>query len=221
MRKLLSIIVGLIMVNISFGQTQNKTGFNISLISQLDTIHQEDQKYRLRIDELLRKSRTESENMELITLHELMNEKDSINLLQIEKILNKYGWLGADVIGDQGNTTLFLVIQHSDLKTQLKYLPMMREAVKNGNAKGDDFALLEDRIAMRQGKRQIYGSQIKIDDETGEFYVYPIIEPEKVNERRAVVGLEPIEDYVKRVGMTWDVEKHKERTKRIESQKKE
>jgi hypothetical protein len=103
--------------------------------------------------------------MELITLIDLMNEKDSLNLIKVEKILNEHGWLGANVIGKQGNKTLFLVIQHSDLETQLRYLPIMREAVKNGNAKGKDFALLEDRIAIKQGKRQIYGSQIKIDIE--------------------------------------------------------
>lgn len=219
MRKLALIIICLIIVNLSFGQTQNKTAFNKTLAAQLDSIHQEDQKYRLRIDELLKKSRTESENLELITLVESMNEKDSTNLLKIEKILDEYGWLGANVIGEQGNSTLFLVIQHSDLETQLKYLPIMKEAVSKGNAEGKDFALLVDRIAMRQGNRQVYGSQIKIDGE--EFYVYPLIEPEKVNERRAEVGLGSIEEYVKNVGITWNVEKHKARTKRIESKKDE
>ena len=219
MKKIILIIVGLIFFNLSFGQSQNKTDINKSLKAQLDTIHQEDQKYRLRINELLKKSRTESENMELITLHELMNKTDFTNLIKIEKILNECGWLGADAIGEQGNKTLFLVIQHSDLETQLKYLPMMREAVKKGNAKGTNFALLVDRIEMEKGNRQIYGSQIKIDGD--EFYVYPIIEPEKVNERRAEVGLEPIEDYVKNVGITWDIEKHKEKTKELELQKEE
>jgi len=217
MKKIIVLMVGLIIVNLVFGQVQNKTDFNKELIAQLDTIHQEDQKYRLRIDELLRKSRSETENIELIKLHELMNKQDSINLLNIEKILNEYGWLGKDVIGEQGNATLFLVIQHSDLETQRKYLPMMREALKVGNIKSDDFALLEDRIAMGQGNRQIYGSQIIIDDETGTFYVYPLIEPEKVNERRAEVGLGSIEEYVKKVGINWNVKKHKERTKKIES----
>ena len=215
MKKIIVLIVGLIIVNLVFGQVQNKTDINKELIAQLDTIHQEDQKYRLRIDELLRKSRSESENIELITLHELMNEKDSINLLKVEKIIDEYGWLGADIIGEQGNETLFLVIQHSGLETQIKYLPIMREAVKKVPAKRKDFALLEDRIAMRQGKKQIYGSQIKIDGD--EFYVYPLIEPEKVNERRAEVGLGSIEEYVKTVGINWDVRKHKERTKKIGS----
>ena len=217
MKKIALIIIGLIVVNYSYGQIQNEKDFDKSLIAELDTIYQEDQNYRIRINELIMKSRSESENIELITLIELMNEKDSINLVKIEKILNKYGWLGADVIGEQGNETLFLVIQHSDLETQLKYLPMMREAVKKGNAKGTNFALLVDRIEMGKGNRQIYGSQIKIDGD--EFYVYPIIEPEKVNERRAEIGLGGIEEYVKSVGITWDVEKHKERTKKIEAEK--
>lgn len=219
MKKIIIFIVGIFIVNLSFGQTQNKTGFNKELKDRLDSIHQEDQMHRLRIDELLKKSRSESENIELIKLHELMNEKDSINLIKVEKILNEYGWLGKDIIGEKGNSTLFLVIQHSDLETQLKYLPMMREALKLGNIKSNDFAKFEDRIAMKQGKKQIYGSQIIIDGDR--FYVYPIIDPEKVNERRSEVGLEPIEEYVKKVGLNWDVEEHKQRTKRIESNKEE
>ena len=221
MKRLVTIIIGLLAVNLSFGQTQNKTGFDKSLVAQLDTIHENDQKYRLQLFEILGNPRSESNDLEIIALSETINESDSINLLKIEKILNEHGWLGADVIGEQGNNTLFLVIQHSDLEIQVKYLPMLREAVKRGNAKGEYLALLEDRIAMKQGKRQIYGSQIEKDYDTGESYVWPLTEPEKVNKRRAEVGLEPIEDYVKSMGMTWDVEKHKERTKIIESEKDE
>ncbi len=77
----------------------------------------------------------------------IINEKDSINLIKIKKILDERGWLGADIIGNQGNSTLFLVIQHSDIETQEKYLPMMREAVKKGNANSSSLALLEDRVA--------------------------------------------------------------------------
>ncbi|MBK8633692.1 MAG: hypothetical protein IPN72_09065 [Saprospiraceae bacterium] len=119
------------------------------------------------------------------------------------------GWLGANVIGGQGSSALFLVIQHSDLETQVKYLPMMQEAVKKGNASPSSMALLEDRIALRQGKRQIYGSQIGRNNETGEYYVSPLIEPEKVNERRSTVGLGTIEEYISRWKIVWDVENTK------------
>jgi hypothetical protein len=45
-------------------------------------------------------------------------------------ILQKYGWLGHEEIGDQANTTLFMVIQHSDQVAQEKYLPMLRSSKK-------------------------------------------------------------------------------------------
>ncbi|HZH70497.1 MAG TPA: DUF6624 domain-containing protein [Flavobacteriaceae bacterium] len=193
--------------------------FDKPLVAKLDTIYQLDQNYRRQISDIEEKYGRESEEME--AHWKLIQKTDSINLVKIKKILDERGWLGPKVIGNQGNSTLFLVIQHADLETQQKYLPMMREAVKLGNASASSLALLEDRVALRQGKRQIYGSQIGRDPETGEYYVSPLIEPEKVNERRAEVGLGTIQDYIQNWGMTWDIEKHKETTKKIESQKKE
>jgi len=189
------------------------------LVAILDSIYQSDQGYRRQIGEIEEKYGRESDEMK--AHWKLIQKTDSVNLIKIKKILDERGWLGPEVIGNQGNSTLFLVIQHSDLETQLKYLPMMREAVKLGNARASSLALLEDRVALRQGERQIYGSQIGRDPETGEFYVSPLIEPEKVNERRAEVGLGTIEDYIKNWDMTWNLEKHKERTKKIESEIKE
>lgn len=188
------------------------------LVAILDSIYTEDQKYRRQIDEIEEKYGRDSEEMK--AHWRLINEKDSINLIKIKKILDERGWLGADIIGGQGNSTLFLVIQHSDLETQLKYLPMMREAVKNGNANASSLALLEDRVALRQGKRQIYGSQIGRDQETGEYFVSPLIDPENVDKRRAEVGLGTLAEYVNHWGMTWDIEIHKKRTAKIEAEKK-
>jgi len=64
------------------------------------------------------------------SLAQIMIKIDSINLQKIENILDKKGWVGKDLVGEQASMTIFLVIQHSDLETQKKYLPMMREAVK-------------------------------------------------------------------------------------------
>ncbi len=97
-------------------------------MTQLDTIHKLDQHYRQQMSEIEMKYGAQSE--EFITLLIQIEETDSLILIEVEKILDEHGWLGADVIGEQGNKTLFLVIQHSDLETQLKYLPMMREAVQ-------------------------------------------------------------------------------------------
>lgn len=193
--------------------------FDMPLIAILDSIYQSDQTYRRQIGEIEEEYGRESDEMK--AHWKLISETDSLNLIKVKKILDERGWLGPNVVGNQGNSTLFLVIQHSDLETQVKYLPMMREAVKLGNAQASSLALLEDRVALGQGKRQIYGSQIGVDQETGEYYVLPLIEPENVNERRKEVGLGSIEDYISNWGLTWDIEEHKERTTRSESEKKE
>lgn len=182
------------------------------LIAILETIYKEDQTYRKQIGEIEEKFGRESD--ELKNHWKLISEKDSINLIKIQKILDEKGWLGSNVIGFQGNSTLFLVIQHAALEVQEKYLPMMREAVKKGNADSSSLALLEDRVALRKGGKQIYGSQIGRDQETGEYFVSPLEDPENVDKRRAEVGLEPIADYIRTWNMTWDVKKYIEKTKK-------
>lgn len=188
------------------------------LASILEAIYQDDQTYRQQVGEVEKKYGRESDEMK--AHWKLISEKDSVNLIKVKKILDERGWLGPKIIGNEGNSTLFLVIQHADLETQEKYLPMMREAVSNGNAKASSLALLEDRVALRKGQKQIYGSQIGRDQETGEYYVLPLIDPDNVDQRRAKVGLGTIQDYISNWGMTWDVEAYKKRLPEIEAKQK-
>lgn len=167
--------------------------YNKPLVRQLDSIYTEDQSSRMRMDTIRTQFGFDSKEMK--GLIATMNEKDSINLIKVKNILDQYGWLRPDVIGEQGNTTLFLVIQHADLKSQEKYLPMMQEAVKNGKAEGSQLALLIDRVEMYNGRPQIYGSQINM--ENGKHIIYKILDEVNVNKRRAAVGLQPLEEYVK------------------------
>lgn len=189
------------------------------LVAILDTIYQEDQGYRMQISEIQKQYGAQSPEMQ--AHWELINKKDAINLEKVKKILDERGWLGPDVVGDQGSLTLFLVVQHADLAVQERYLPMMREAVQKGKAQARNLALLEDRVALRQGKKQIYGSQIGQDLESGEHYVLPLEDPDHVDERRASVGLGPLQAYVSNWGMTWDAEAYKKQLPAIEARQKQ
>ncbi len=143
------------------------------------------------------------------SLGKIMGAKDEVNLILIKKILKEHGWVGTDIVGGQANATLFLVIQHADLETQQEYLPMMREAVEKGNARGSSLALLEDRIALREGRKQIYGSQIGRVPDSEDSYVLPLKDPGNVDKRREKVGLGPLAEYANRFGVKWDVEEYK------------
>ena len=128
--------------------------------------------------------------------------------------------MGSEIISEQGNKTLFLVIQHADIKTQEKYLPVLKEAVKGGRAKASYMALLEDRILLAQGKKQIYGSQLEMDMKTKKYILSPMIDPANVDKRRAKVGLKPLSEYLQFWNIEWDVEKFKKRMKEIDKENK-
>ena len=166
---------------------------NKPLALQLDSIYSNDQNNRLKSQDIEKKFGSNSK--EMIALWGTINKTDSIDLIKVKFILDKYGWLGEDVIGEKGNSTLFLVIQHADLKTQETYLPMMKKAVEKGNALPSQLALLVDRIEMRNERPQIYGSQVIGQD--GKYSFYKIIDEPNVNKRRAEVGLEPLDRYAK------------------------
>jgi hypothetical protein len=174
------------------------------LANELGVIHLEDQKYRLMLDSV--RNNFGQESSELRGLWDIINFKDSINTLRVTQILDTHGWLSAKEVGSQGNSALFLVVQHADLEVQEKYLPMMREAVKKGNAEGSSLALLEDRVLMRNGKKQLYGSQLRSDPKTGEYYFFPIEDVDHVDEKRASVGLGPLREYAENFGVFWNAE---------------
>ncbi|MBB5623580.1 hypothetical protein HDE69_004666 [Pedobacter cryoconitis] len=179
---------------------------NRSLVAILDTVNQDDQIPRLQLAEIEKKYGWSSTQMRLNLAQ--MAKNDSMNIKKIKYILDKYGWLSKDVVGERGSDALFLVIQHSDLATQLKYLPLLRTAVKQGKALSSRLALLEDRVSLRQGKKQIYGSQIMRNNKTGKYYIQPLVDPENVDKRRTKVGLSPIKEYVSQWGIKWSIEQY-------------
>jgi hypothetical protein len=67
---------------------------------------------------------------------------------------------------------------------------------------------LEDRVAVRQAKRQTYGSQIYWNEKTSSYYVAPLNDPQNVDHRRALVGLEPIAEYAKGFDITWNASEY-------------
>jgi len=132
-----------------------------------------------------------------------MKINDSLNLIEVETLIQTYGWPGIDFVGEEGNITVWLVIQHAEIAVQEKYLPLLKKSVADSQSRPCDLALLEDRVLMRQGKKQIYGSQIIANKTTGAWEFYPIEDEKNVNSRRASVGLGTIEEYAKNFGIVY------------------
>jgi hypothetical protein len=158
----------------------------VAIVNELEAIRKRDQKTRGQGDS--------TQYRDII---------DRQNLTQVETLIKKYGWLGKDFVGARGNNTVFLVIQHADLEIQEIYLPMLMKSVADSQSRLCDLALLQDRVLMRRGKKQIYGSQVVPNKTTGAMEFFPIEDEKNVNVRREKAGLEPIEKYAEYFGIQY------------------
>jgi len=132
-----------------------------------------------------------------------INLKDSLNLIAVTNFITNYGWQSKEVVGQTGNSTLFLVIQHSDSTTQEKYLPILKKAVKQNKASPGDLALLIDRLSVAKYGYQIYGSQVHEDTVTKKTVFFPIKNEKKVDKRRKKMKLQPLSEYGKHFGIIY------------------
>ncbi len=158
-----------------------------SITRQLEAVLDRDQKTRTGLDSA-----------------DFIHFIDSSNLAQVELLISKYGWMGRSFVGDRANSALFFVIQHADLETQLKYVPLLQNSVELGESRPSNLALMQDRILMRQGKRQLYGSQVVLNDR-GKQVFYPIEDEKNVNVRRAKIGMQSLEEYAKLFGIEYKI----------------
>ena len=197
----------------------NNCNYDKPLKRELLKIWNEDQDIRQEWTEAWNKFGEVSPTLDSII--KIVRYKDSIHLAIVTKILDEKGWVGKDKIGSLANNTFFMVIQHSDLKTQQKYLPMMRTAVKEGKTEARWLALLEDRVALGEGRKQIYGSQIYLNKKTNKSYVAPLEAPDNVDKRRKEVGLDPLSHYLKQWDLIWNQEEYKKQLPELELLNKE
>lgn len=167
------------------------------LIAKLQTIGTNDQLYRKKIDSLyLNKIKNNELKRSYFKQQDFL---DSINLFQVKGILDNQGFPPRLIVG-RHNTVLFYVVQHADLEVQEKYYPKFEEAANAGNLSWRVLCLMTDRIRMRKGLKQIYGTQIT-SGKDGESILYEVEDYDNLDKRRQKIGLEPIKDYAKFFGV--------------------
>ena len=123
---------------------------------------------------------------------------DLRNTQGVLAIVDQYGWPKPQLVGPDGVEAVLLIVQHAAYEAQKKLFPLIEQAYRAGNVTGDAYALLSDRILVREGKPQMYGTQAKPIDQWigGEAAAYPIDDEAHVDARRAQVGLPPLAVYL-------------------------
>lgn len=130
--------------------------------------------------------------------------KDSVfttHQIRLKEIFDQHGFAGYDLVGQEGSIDFWVMVQHSDHMPdfQKAVLEKMKIEVDKGNAKPSNYGLLVDRVNLNTGQKQLYGTQVTYNMETGQAYPKSLEDSVNVNERRKSLGLEPIEDYLNRM----------------------
>ena len=126
-----------------------------------------------------------------------MAEIDSVNTVQIKRIIQEYGWPGKSLVGKEGASAVFLLVQHADRDPifQKQALPLLRAAYEAGEASGQNLALLTDRVLVSEGKKQLYGTQVGVRN--GILTVQPVEDEPNFDKRRKKMGLPSMDKYIK------------------------
>lgn len=173
----------------------------LALRVELEAMLRADQAHRQEIVRLQEQLGAESAAVKALWAKQL--EIDSDNMTRLEEIISEQGWPRQSEVGSDAATGAFIVLQHADLFYQKKYLPLLRKAAEAGDFLRQRLALLEDRILTHEGKKQIYGTQLR-QNEAGEIELHPVDDEAQLDERRAAVGLPPIKDYLKNFGVPYE-----------------
>ena len=194
------------------------------LVAMLDTIWRTEQEPITVRDSLGKVHGYESEQFK--KQNEIYHKQHNINEMKVLELLEAQGWPDKIIVGEQGHLTICNVLQHSGIEVRKKYIPIMKMAVKEKGLAPRLLARSEDRLATDRGKLQIYGGQIKYYPETKTFNVWPILDPENVDKKRADIGLPPMAEFLSnlRNPLKWDIEEQMRRTNEFElerSKKKE
>ncbi|TYB49343.1 hypothetical protein FXF69_09695 [Actinomadura chibensis] len=120
---------------------------------------------------------------------------DDRNAAWLDRVVRRHGWPGNALVGARAADAAWLLAQHADRRrrAQRRLLLALRDAVARGDADRKHLAYLEDRVRVNAGRPQRYGTQYT-ETESG-FGPRPIEDPDGLDERRAEMGLPPMDEY--------------------------
>lgn len=160
-----------------------------------------DQYVRLQMQELTKAVNNDG-NAELIdslvVLSENIERIDKENIAVIDSLLQQGLPKG---LSEESYKTIWIVIDHASLEKQKQYLSIIEKMSSEGLIDVDNYAILFDRIAMKQNRPQRYGSQSVQFGTPGNMhlYIWPVENAESLDSLRATVGMESILKYLEQL----------------------
>jgi len=129
----------------------------------------------------------------------LMMRTDSANSAWLKVYVDRWGWPTSHQVGRENVEAAFLIVQHAvhDTTFMRAMLPAIEQAYRRGDLKGGEVAMLTDRLEVKAGRPQIYGTQLSLKE--GRWVLDPLVDSANVDSRRQQMGLPPLAEYLRLV----------------------
>jgi hypothetical protein len=119
--------------------------------------------------------------------------RDSSLATSMRVILDRFGLPTREMVGPAGSDAAMLIVQHN-WPLQERVLAIAK-ALPSGQISPERLGMLEDRVLVHQGQRQLLGTQFTVGP-NGLFRLEPILDTAGLDDRRAAAGMMPMRQYV-------------------------
>ncbi|MGG7467983.1 DUF6624 domain-containing protein [Chryseobacterium arthrosphaerae] len=127
-------------------------------------------------------------------------KRDSVgkdNQSRIKRLYAEYGYLGFKQVGEANATKFWISIQHADddVGFQRTMLKAMKKEIGKKNAHKNEYAMLEDRVAINSGQKQRFGTQVTYNKAEQAVPKNGLTDSMNVDKLRVEYGLPSFKEY--------------------------
>lgn len=182
---------------------QNNTIHNNDMTLKINDMVYQDQ-YMLRLKKRLMKKEVSIDSLKFFneSLWELkFDSLLTVHNQELKKIFKKVKYPSYKVVGKIGSQNYWLLVQHQDkdIKFQKKNLKSMKKLVEQNQANGINYAYLNDRVLTNSKKKQVFGTQMKLNKDSTSYEPLPLKYPKKTDELRIKMGLDSLNIYIEQM----------------------
>ena len=163
-------------------------------------MRQREQALQTKIDEASDKF---GDEQALFELDEQQQKMQVEHMTKLEELMSSEGWISSKKYGKTASIQALNIMKNAPGERLAPHLDALLKATENGEANPPEVAYIHDKVLMHQGKKQLYGTQIAFNEKKGINDVYPIQDEANVDTRRAKVGLGPLADALKKMGIKY------------------
>lgn len=136
---------------------------------------------------------------------EIAGKIDKPNTKRLEEIYAQNGFPTAKTVGKDGVDAFMLILQHAPDETlRQKLLKPIEKAFKQKEISANDYSNYVDRLLVRQGKPQIYGSNFEMKD--GKVVMSEVKDLKNLDKIRLKIGLPTIKEYAEMLKKAYNLE---------------